>query len=293
MKAEFRPDMSIGAAIKLAADRLRAMADDPSHEARLLVCAATGVGRLAAMADPDRRLGEAANTVEAHVARREAQEPVSRILGRRGFWSLDLEISPDVLDPRPDTELIIEVAVTELDARRRDPLRILDLGIGSGAILAALLTEFQAATGVGVDLSAAACGVARRNLAACGLVERSAVVEGGWDVPLPGRFDLVVSNPPYIESGLIAGLDPDVRLYDPMLALDGGPDGLAAYRTISARLNGLLEPDGWGLFETGFDQTERVLALLAGAGLRPGGVWKDLGGHPRIVGCRAIASVSD
>ena len=262
----------------------RAGVADPALDARLLVCAAAGIDHLDLVRDPEQEIGEeAAPRLKAFLRRRLTREPVSRILGTRGFWSLDLAVTPDVLDPRPDSETLIDAALEFFVDRQNEPLRIADLGAGSGALLCALLDVFPAATGVAVDISAAACVVARRNLGACGFQGRFNVLNGGWAAAGRGPFDLVVSNPPYIATAEIDGLDPEVRDFDPRLALDGGPDGLAAYRDILALLPGMLAPDGLAVLETGHDQAQAVSALASAASLRLAGPRSDFGGQPRAI----------
>ncbi len=285
------PDLEIGRAIAHVSQLLGRFVPDAALEARLLVAAATRLERIDLIRDPGRRLGEEASNRLAHfLERRIAHEPVSRILGSRGFWTLDVTISPAVLDPRPDTETLIEVALRLCADRRNEPLRIVDLGTGSGAILCALLTEFPQATGVGVDLSPAACVVAQTNLDRNGLGERGRIMESNWAEGLDERFDLVVSNPPYIESLMIEALDPDVRDFDPRLALDGGPDGLAAYRAIGGDLDRILKRDALAIFETGVRQTAKVTKLMTGMGLEALGTWNDLGSNDRIVAFRTTRS---
>lgn len=254
-------------------------------DARLLVCAAAGVTHAALVARPERALDAAqAARLDGFLARRAGGEPVSRILGRRGFWSLDLLVTPDVLDPRPDTETLVEAALDHVAGRRAAALRIVDLGVGSGAILAALLVEAPNAFGVGVDRSEAAARVAWRNLARAGVAARAGVIVADWDGALAGSFDLVVSNPPYVASGDIDGLAPEVRLHDPRGALDGGADGLDAYRRLAPAAARLLAPGGAALFEVGAGQAEAVTGLLAAAGLAPLAPRRDLGGEARVAG---------
>lgn len=256
-------------------------------EARALLRAATGLTRLELALAPCAPLSEEeSRTLSDYAARRSAGEPVSRILGERGFWTLDLAVAPGVLDPRPDTETLVETALSLVAERRAAPLAILDLGAGSGAIACALLSELPAAWAVAVDLSAEACAATAANLARCGLSNRASVVRGRWGEALQGRFDLVVSNPPYVRTEDIPGLAPEVRLYDPALALDGGADGLERYREILLDLPRLLAEDGFALFEVGFDQAAGVAALLAAAGLQIERVARDAGGHERIVAAR-------
>lgn len=266
---------------------------DPAVDARLLLLAAADLDRLALIVDPQRPLPPAsAARLDGWIARRAAREPVSRILGRRDFWGLTLRVTPDVLDPRPDTETLVAAVLDALGPRRGEALAVLDLGTGSGAILCALLTEMPRATGWAVDRSAAACAVARGNLAALGLAPRSLVVQGDWACALaPARFDVVVSNPPYIESAVIPGLDRDVREHDPLAALDGGTDGLACYRILAADLPRLLAPGGVGCFEVGQGQDGDVARLVEAAGLGEVTIRPDLGGVARTVLARQPAGV--
>ena len=208
---------------------------------------------------------------------------MSRIIGRREFWGLSLAITPHVLDPRPETETIVEAALSILSERRDGPLRILDLGIGSGALLCALLTEFGAARGIGVDSSADAADVARGNLKACGLSSRSEIQLGDWTRGLDGPFDLIVSNPPYIPTADLPGLPREVRDFDPWLALDGGSDGLAAYRRILPESRRLLAPDGWLFVELGATQAAGVTAIANQCGFSDVALYQDLAGFDRVL----------
>ncbi len=261
----------------------------PEVDARILLCAAAGIDRVALVRDPNLPLPPAAALrLDAWIRRRQAREPVSRILGSRDFWGLTLGVTPDVLDPRHDTETLVEAVLDASRARSAEPLRVLDIGTGSGAILCALLTELPRAAGWAVDRSAAACAVARDNLARCGSSARSLVLQGDWAGALPAyAFDLVVSNPPYIATAMIAGLDPEVRRYDPMAALDGGPDGLAAYRILAAEIPRLLAPGGLAAVEVGQGQDRDVVNLMADAGLSPIATRRDLAGIARVILARA------
>jgi release factor glutamine methyltransferase len=264
----------------------RALADAgiaESHiEARLLLCAAAGVDYVALIRDPDVAMGaDVAARLNAFAARRLAREPVTRILGHREFWGLELAVVPNVLDPRADSETVVEAVLAALDGQT--VRRVLDLGTGSGALLCALLQEFPQATGLGVDLSPVACAAAAQNLMSCGFSARAKIVQGSWSAALPQRFDVVVSNPPYIPSEDIAGLDFEVRAHDPALALDGGADGLKAYRQIAGVLGGLLEPQGIAVLEFGAGQAADVAALMSKAGLNVKSVKRDLGGHERVI----------
>jgi release factor glutamine methyltransferase len=212
------------------------------------------------------------------------------ILGEREFWGLPFKVSPAVLVPRPDSETLIEAAVALLADRQR-PWRILDLGLGSGCLLLTLLREFPAARGVGLDVSEAALAVARINAAALQVEDRAALLLGdwrqpGWRDPLDGPFDLLVSNPPYIEAGAIPGLMPDVSRFEPRLALDGGLDGLAAYRAIAAEAPRLVPPGGRVLLEAGEGQAPEIYRIFQSTGFTAEAPWKDLGGIDRVVSLR-------
>jgi release factor glutamine methyltransferase len=258
--------------------------ETPKRDARVLLCEAAGIDHAALLRDPDARLGDdAAARLQAFLERRLAREPVSRILGRREFWDLSLRITPDVLDPRADSETLVAAAVETLSDRRDEALRILDLGTGSGALLCALLSEFPQAFGVAADRDARALGIARENLVACGSASRSALLCGEWGDALGQAFDLIVSNPPYVRSADIATLAPEVRDYDPRAALDGGPDGLLAYRAITADLARLAAPNGIAILEIGFDQAESAAKCFREAGWASIAVRRDLENQPRAL----------
>ena len=258
--------------------------DQPEREAALLLTRTSGIRAVDLIGAPDEKLGRAADEIEAFAARRAAGEPLSRIFGRRDFWSLSLAISPNVLDPRADSETVVEAALAEMAHRSAEPLRLLDLGVGSGALLCSLLIEFPQATGVGVDLSERAAAVARANMGTLGLEERGTIVVGNWGDGLEGPFDLIVSNPPYIRAGEIDGLSREVREYDPRLALDGGADGLESYRVLAPTLARLLEPSKGKFFvEIGEGQAEAVRAILTLGGLAASGRRRDLSGRDRVV----------
>jgi release factor glutamine methyltransferase len=218
--------------------------------------------------------------------RRAAGEPLSRIVGKREFWGLSLTISPQVLDPRPETESIVEASITILRDRRDEQLRILDLGVGSGSLLCALLVEFANARGVGVDISADAVDVALGNLDSCGLSERSAIRVGDWTNGLEGLFDLIVANPPYIPTADLRRLPREVRDFDPWLALDGGIDGFAAYRRILPGSRRLLAPGGWLLTELGASQAANVTAIANQCGFSDVMTYQDLAGDDRVAAIR-------
>jgi release factor glutamine methyltransferase len=235
---------------------------------------------------PRQPLGSAAARVQEVAARRAAGEPLSRIVGRREFWGLSLAISSQVLDPRPETETIVESALSILSDRRDEPLRILDLGVGSGALLCALLTEFANARGVGVDISADAIEVALGNLDACGLSERAEIRVGDWTNGLEGPFDLIVANPPYISASDLPRLPKEVRDFDPWLALNGGIDGLAAYRRILPGSRSLLASGGWLLAEFGAEQAAILRAMAEQSGFADPTIYKDLAGLERVLAAR-------
>ncbi len=271
------------AALKDTVKRLKdGNIDMPVLDARLLLQFALGVDWAALFTGPDRDLTNEEEThIESLVQRRLGREPISRIVGRRGFWKFDLAISPETLDPRPDTETLI-MAVLKL-ADHAAPLSILDLGTGSGAILLALLNELPHAKGVGVDISSEAIATASANALELGLHTRSDFLTRDWADGVPGQFDIVVSNPPYIPAAQIATLAPEVKDYDPHAALNGGADGLDAYRSIVALLPQVLKPGGLVAFEIGFGQAGAVEALLAGAGFGGFQRYNDLGGIERVI----------
>ncbi len=251
-------------------------------DARVLLCAACGIDHGELVRDPDVAIGEAAAALRDSAVRRLAREPVSRILGRREFWGLPLFIDATVLDPRPETEDLVAVILKAM-RERRDGSVVLDLGTGTGAILCALLHELPQVRAVGVDRSPAACRIARRNLDGLGLGMRAALVCASWFDALSGRFDCIVSNPPYIRQSDIATLAPEVAAFDPTLALDGGPDGFAAYRAIIPRLRDWLVPGGLVALECGSDQGEALATMLRSAGMVRVVVHPDLAGRDRVV----------
>lgn len=256
------------------------------REARALLLAALGLAPVDLVRDPEALLGpDDQERLSRWLARRLAGEPLGRIAGRREFWGLDFTLSPATLEPRPDSETLVEAALDRLDAtgRRDAPLRILDIGTGTGCLLAALLHECPAAFGIGVDLSAQAAATARANLDRLGLGSRSAIMVTRWSDGLAGLFDIVISNPPYIPAADIAGLDIGVRAHDPALALDGGADGLDAYRAIIARLPHLLAPDGFAVLELGIGQAGDIAALARSGGLQVEALRADLGGIARAL----------
>ncbi len=262
----------------------RAGIDSPALDARLLIQHALSLDHAALAAAPQRTLSEPErDAIAGLAARRLAGEPVARILGVKEFWGLTLSLSAATLVPRPETETVVESALEALGKRRYETLRIADLGTGTGAILLALLHELRNATGVGTDLDATAIETARANAQALGLSPRAQFVRTDFGSGLDRPFNLVVSNPPYIATGEIARLAPEVRDHDPKLALDGGSDGLDAYRTIAAQLPTLLNAHGVAVVEIGIGQAAQVEAIFKPAGLRLTGAKADLAGIARAL----------
>ena len=245
----------------------RAGVEEAGNDARRLLSAVLGLSSAQLLGSPEARLtGEQADTFARYVARRATREPVSRILGEREFYGRTFKLSPTTLDPRPDSETLIEVTLGFVDQAglRAAPLRILDVGTGSGCLLTTLLCELPAATGVGTDISQDALHMASDNAQRLGVAARAT-----WKIAdalenIEGPFDILVCNPPYIRSAVIAELEPEVRDFDPRAALDGGSDGLAVYRRMAPRIPALV-PNGWAVFEVGYDQAEAVADLLASA----------------------------
>jgi release factor glutamine methyltransferase len=287
------PATTLRALYEHARARLRdAGVDAPDTDARVLVLELLGLPRGAHVLDGARPVasGDAARIADA-VARRLSGEPVARVLGRKEFRGLDFALSPATLVPRPDTETLVDAAL-EIAGRDGPPARLLDLGTGSGAILAALLSEWPETFGVGVDRSIGAATTAAANLAALGLAGRGAILVGDWCDALRGAFPLIVSNPPYIASAEIETLDVEVRAHDPRLALDGGVDGLAAYRRVIPAAAARLLPGGHLVLEIGETQEADVTALARAAGLAvEGAARRDLAGHARVIVARSITGV--
>jgi release factor glutamine methyltransferase len=257
--------------------------EQPRRQARRMIAAALGLSAAEVFAHPEHSLGAAERQrIAAMLARILAREPLTRILGRREFWGLEFALSAETLDPRPETETLVE-AVLARRPDRQQVYRILDLGTGSGCLLLALLSELPNASGLGLDIAPGALAAARNNAEALGLDDRARFVAGDWGCSLAGRFDIIVANPPYIATGAIPGLPPEVRKHDPKRALDGGADGLAAYRAIAADLPRLLARGGLFAAEIGSDQAKAVTHVLAEAGLAVAAVLADLAGLPRCV----------
>lgn len=257
--------------------------DSPAIDARLLLEAAADVSRTDIVTDPYRVVpAESIDRLAGYLERRMRREPVSQIIGRKGFWKIIVGVNDKVLTPRPDTEVIVDIVLAAFEEQRR--FSMLDLGIGSGAMALAILAERPHAKALGVDISEEALAVARDNAANLGLDNRLALLRGDWTEGLgDAGFDLVVSNPPYIPSEDIAGLDPEVRDHEPRLALDGGADGLDAYRRLAPEVLRVLRPDGVFAFEIGHDQASAVQGILTEAGALDLRVHRDLAGRDRVV----------
>ena len=286
---------TLGAVVDAAAHRLgRAGVDSPWLDARVLAAHALGVGREVILGHRERRLRPAeCDRFETLVGRREAREPVSRLIGEREFWSLPFALGPAVLDPRPDSETLVEAALDlgVRTPRRASPTRVLDLGTGSGCLLLALLAELPGALGLGVDISADAARLARANAHRLGLADRARFVVGDWGDGVGGRWDIIVCNPPYIPDRVLGTLAPEVVLYDPARAFSAGPDGLACYRRIVRGLGRLLAAGGLAVLEIGAGQAPDVTALLAGGGLHTVALRTDLAGIPRCLLAAGSADV--
>ncbi|MGJ7042938.1 release factor glutamine methyltransferase [Shinella sp. BE166] len=259
---------------------------DGALDARLLIAGLFDLSPTAFVTDGARVLDDAQQeAIDRALARRVAREPVHRILGRRAFSRLDLTLSPETLEPRPDTEVLVDALVPHATRMVAETggCRILDLGTGTGAICLALLDLVSGATGVGTDLSPGALETARRNADINGVADRFEAVQSDWFAAVAGAFDIIVSNPPYIVRSVIGTLDDEVRLYDPILALDGGDDGLDAYRTIAAGAGDHLRDNGLVAYEIGYDQKDQVTAIMRENGFARTEAVRDFGGNDRVL----------
>ena len=262
---------------------------EPRRQARRLVASVLDLTPAELLGHPEQVADEQqASCVRSALVRLAEHEPLSRILGRSEFWGLEFSLSADTLDPRPETETVIEALLRRV-LDRGASLRLLDLGTGTGCILLALLSELPTATGYGVDIAPGAAATARRNATALGLVERGHFFAGDWGTAISGRFDVIVSNPPYIVGTALADLPREVAAYDPRPAIDGGADGLSAYRSIAVDLPKLLKPQGLFACEVGIGQAPTVAKILRASGLTIEGYEHDLAGIPRCVVARAAA----
>ncbi|MBZ9678383.1 peptide chain release factor N(5)-glutamine methyltransferase [Mesorhizobium sp. ES1-1] len=284
--AERRPE-ALGSLLREARTRLAAAAvEDPALDARLIVEHFSGTNLTQAMADPDRTVdGSAVTAIDAALSRRARGEPVHRILGYREFYGLRLSLSPETLEPRPDTETLVDALLpfVRAVAAREGGCRILDLGTGTGAIALALLNAVPAATAIGVDISTDALETARRNADQLGLSGRFATLRSDWFEKVSGRYHVIVANPPYIRSQDIRNLQDEVRDFDPLRALDGGEDGLDPYRIIAAEAARFLGSESTIAVEIGHTQRDEVGEIFRAAGYEPAGAFRDLGGNDRVL----------
>ena len=275
---------------RIAARLAAAGVENPRGEAWLLLAAASGVERATLLAGAVPTLTDEQDAaLEALVRRRERREPIAYILGAKEFWSLSFEVDPAVLIPRPETETVVEAALAQI-GEMTAALRILDLGTGSGCLLLALLSELPSATGLGIDHSPAALALAMRNAERLGLGMRAQFQQGSWGEWLHERFDLIVSNPPYVAEAEWDRLQPEIRCFEPKPALVAGPDGLAVYRELAPDCARLLAMDGALALEIGLGQTDAVTAILAGEGLEVIERRRDLAGIERCLVARRAAA---
>lgn len=273
-------EMLFQALLKDTTQRFReAGLETPDLDARFLLQDLLGISNSERLSGPIEINDEQQIIAETAITRRLAGEPISRILGYREFWGRKFFLSPSTLDPRPDTETLIEAV---LESSWKAP-RILDLGTGTGCILLTLLHEIRDSSGVGIDLSAEACKTAQKNAEAHGLSSRSTIQNADWVDSLEGKYDLIVSNPPYIPSEIIPTLSVEVQNHDPILALDGGEDGLNPYKFLLSALKKFLVPGGFIFFEIGQGQLPDIERLVKNSDATLIQFWTDLGGVPRVV----------
>lgn len=281
------PPHTVASILREVAEALaEARFDEARRRARRLLAAALGLSQEEVFARTDRMVTEAERKRIAEMLRRALKhEPLSRIQGKREFWGLEFALSRDTLDPRPETETVVEAVIVRFPERDR-PCRFLDLGTGSGCLLLALLTEYPRAYGVGVDRAWGAAVTARANAMRLGPADRASFAVGDWAAAIGGKFDAIVTNPPYIPTAELAALPPEVRDFDPLRALDGGLDGLEAYRRIARDLPRLLAPGGIFACEVGAGQDGAVEGILAGHGFTIDAVVPDLAGIARCIVAR-------
>ena len=284
-------DTELGATIGSVLDEATVMLaaaglEEARRRARQIVVAAMQLSAAEVFAHPQRHVGEEERVrIEAMTRRAAAREPLSRVLGRREFWGLDFVLSPETLDPRPDSETLVEAVLARLP-NRETAYGFLDLGTGSGCLLLALLSEYPKASGIGVDIAFGAARTARHNAERLGLGGRARFIGGDWGAALSGRFDAVITNPPYIAAAELERLPPEVRDHDPRRALDGGTDGLTAYREIVRDVPRFLVPGGLFAAEIGLGQAEAVAKIVTAGGLVVEPAAPDLAGIPRVIVAR-------
>jgi release factor glutamine methyltransferase len=278
---------TIAAVVAQAKARLSAAnLPDAAMEARILIGGLLGLSSTEVFTGGDKVLASAdLARIENGIARRLKREPVHRILGSREFHGLDLMLSKETLEPRPDTEILVDTLLPYVEriASAKGSVRILDLGTGTGAIVLALLKECPASSGIGSDISSDALSTAKRNAAQHGIGHRFEAVRSHWFGEIRGRFDIIASNPPYIASAVIPELEPEVRDFDPLAALDGGPDGLCAYRDIATGAGDFLEHEGVIGVEIGFDQKDAVTEIFSAAGFILAQAKRDYGDNDRVL----------
>lgn len=281
-----RPESADSARRRIAGLFEQAGLPDCTAEARLLVMHAAGLSHSQLISHGgDPLSGRAITMLATLTERRINAEPLDHILGYREFYGRVFEISKDVLSPRQETEEVVSKALSLISAVKAP--RVLDLGTGSGAIITTLLSETPGAIGIATDISQAALAIAQRNANAHGTETRTSFLSGDWLAPVDGKFDLIISNPPYIESAAMLTLSPEVRNFDPALALNGGEDGLAPYRIISRASAAHMRANGWLVLEIGYNQGKSVPALLEDAGFRNINMDLDIAGLPRIISAQA------
>ncbi len=250
---------------------------------RLLMCKLLGYSNEYIVAHPEHELNpQEVSELEAAVERRELGEPIAKIIGEKEFWSLNFRVSKDTLDPRPDSETLIDAALASI-TNKTAALKILDLGTGSGCLLLSLLHELPNSQGVGVDISKAALAIAEHNATNLGLANRATFICNNWGQGIREKFDIVISNPPYLSAEDMENIAPEVGKYDPHIALDGGDDGLACYRTIASQLPLLMKPEGLATLEIGVGQADTVQQILKASGLKITDTLQDLAGITRCV----------
>jgi release factor glutamine methyltransferase len=266
-----------------AARLAAAQVEEPRREARLLLAHAIGVSPDTLIGFSEQSIGDPSHYLKL-VEKRAAHLPYSRIVGRREFWSLDFQLTEHTFDPRPDSEVVVRAALRCIP-NRAAALRIADMGTGTGCLLLALLSELRNSTGVGVDRNPATAAGATINAKNLELATRADFIAGDWGAALASQFDVIVTNPPYISTSEIRELAPDVRLHEPVLALDGGADGLEAYRTVAPDLARLLVSGGIAVVEVGIAQAASVQGILNAVGLTVANVERDLSGVERCIVC--------
>jgi release factor glutamine methyltransferase len=273
---------TIGSVLHHVTQRLdTAGIENARFEARLLLCHVLQVETQVVIGYPERVVcAQDLTRLEDLLTRRERREPMSHIMGEREFWSLPFKVTKDTLTPRPDSETLIEAVLRHIPDQKRD-MQVLDLGVGTGCLLLSILSEYPMAQGLGIDISPAALQVARENAKCLGLDERSVFQEGNWADGLSQKFDLILSNPPYIPSGEKDVLEPEVAQFEPDSALYGGPDGLDDYRKLADALPGVMDVDSLAVLEIGINQAYDVTKLMEIAGLRVLETPKDLSGIER------------